>query len=887
MLLILGMLNGPEAKAQFHSVGQDPASVRWSQVQTEHFQVIFPEEYLQKARYVADVLEYAYTHGGKSLGHNPRKVPVIIHNQTVVANGFVSWAPKRLEMYTNPPQDHDGHDWMESLAVHEFRHVVQIDKLNQGITRVLSTLLGEQATGIVLGLYVPLWFMEGDAVAIETALTNAGRGRLPRFEQGLRAQVLQKGIWSYDKAVFGSFKDHIPNQYELGYQLVAAARSKYGAGVWDGVIDNVARRPYSITPFSGGIKKNMGYNKVDHYKATFGYLDSAWTHQSQLHDYTPLQQVNQPQKLYSNYRYLSFLDDQHLIALKSGLADMPRMVKIDREGNEENLFAPGYFNAYAFSTGGNKIVWSEVRNDPRWTHRSWSEIHVYDLVSGKRKRITSKSRYFAPAINKDATRIAAVEVTPMNDYSLVILDAATGKVLQRVATATNDFLITPSWDSNGETIIAVALSEKGKRIVRADPATGAFTTIWGPTLVEISRPVSFQDDIIFNAAFNGIDNIYRLDEKSGDVHQIISSEFGAVDAAFSADGNQVAWSDYSSQGYQVALTAAGQLKNTPLEAIEDHSVQFWQQLVSQEGAVVTPENVPQNAYEAKPYSRLANLFHLHSWGPYAMDVDNLEGSPGASLFLQNKLSTSFASLGYQYDVNEQTGKYYLNYTYRGWYPVMELQAETSERNSLFRDQNQQIIQLPWRENSVQLAVSVPLSFRRYNYFYGVTPSVRTGWIQSGPVQQSRQYLEEQNIWNVQYRLAAYRQVFSVRRDIRPRWGQVVDINFRHTPFEGGEMGYIFSSRLVGYFPGLINHHSLQLSGAYQKQQRGNPVDNRLFYTFSNMINYPRGIAGQYHEELYSFSADYGFPLFYPDWSLPPVLYLQRVRMNLFADYAWG
>lgn len=144
-----------KAIGQFFIWGQAPGSIRWQQINTEHFQVVFPEGFEEQGSYVADVLEFAYGHGSRTLGHLPRRVSVILQNQTVVPNGFVSWAPRRIEMFTNPPQNNDSHDWLEQLAIHEFRHVVQIDKLNQGLTRVLSILFGEQEQGQFLVYLCP------------------------------------------------------------------------------------------------------------------------------------------------------------------------------------------------------------------------------------------------------------------------------------------------------------------------------------------------------------------------------------------------------------------------------------------------------------------------------------------------------------------------------------------------------------------------------------------------------------------------------------------------------------------------------------------------------------------------------------------------------------
>ena len=192
--------------------------------------------------------EEVYKYAGRSLKHSPKKISVLVHTESAYSNGFVTWAPKRIEMYNSPNQDNYAQDWLQQLALHEFRHVVQLDKLNDGFTKMLSYILGEQAVGAVLGMFVPMWFLEGDAVTNETALTQSGRGRSPEFEQGMRAQIMDKEIYPYEKAMFGSYKDYVPNHYEMGYQLVAGARARYGADIWERALYNTGRNPLNITP---------------------------------------------------------------------------------------------------------------------------------------------------------------------------------------------------------------------------------------------------------------------------------------------------------------------------------------------------------------------------------------------------------------------------------------------------------------------------------------------------------------------------------------------------------------------------------------------------------------------------------------------------------------
>jgi hypothetical protein len=881
--LLLGTFS---THAQYYVRGQDPASIRWQQIHTEHFQLIFPEEYAERAAYIADVLEHAYIPASASLEHMPRKVPVIVHNRTVVSNGFVSWAPARIELFTNPPPHNDVHNWHERLAIHEYRHVVQIDKLNQGITGVLAFLFGEHATGAMLGLFLPLWLLEGDAVATETALTHGGRGRQPHFEQGLRAQVMEKGIYSFDKATLGSHKEHVPNHYELGYQLIASGRASYGKDIWSKTIDNAARRPYSIFPKGVEFKKQTGLNIRRHYRQTFKSLDSAWTVQMQKHDYTPYTRVNPDNQLFTNYRSPTFLNDSTLLFVKTGLEDIPHAVLLDTGGQEKLLFTPGFYNSEIFSAGSDLIAWTELRNDPRWEHRSWSEVHTYSLSSGSKRRITSGTRFFSPAVAPRDDRIVVAEVTSLDEYALVIIDAATGEENARIQAPDNAFLMHPTWHPDGESLIAIAQNETGKRIVGIDPNSGVFSTLFHAGHTDISRPRYLANGlIVFNGAFSGIDNVYLLEETSGEVAQLTSSRFGAIDATLSPDGKTLVWSDYSSMGYRAVMHTDGLPETPPLRDVEDHSVAFHKILAAQENTVVSESAVPRFERKVTRYRKGLNLFNIHSWGPFALNIDTKEATPGISLFSQNALSTSMAQFGYEYDLNEELGKFFVRYSYLGLYPVIDITAESGLRRAFYLDQQDERQPFLWRENTISTSISLPLQYRHGPYFFGLNPSLRPGITKVASTDDSPEFFNENEVYTMAYRVWGYWQRRSVMRDIRPRWGQVLDINYRHTPFRGTDMGSVAAARLINFLPGLAQHHSLRISAAYQEQVQGVSKDNTINYMFPNLINYPRGITGRGDLSAWSFSADYAFPLAYPEWTIPSLLYIKRLSINLFADYA--
>jgi len=166
------------AAAQYYDTGQDPSSLKWMQIKTGRFTVIYPEKYGAGGIEYAKNLERAYSKLVLLFPEKKFTIPVVIHNYTVQSNGYVSWAPKRIELYPTPEQNTIPLSEQEQLSVHELTHVFQLSSLNQGFSKYMSYLLGEQFTGVVASL-LPEWFLEGDAV-----LQN--RFLLPQAEDGLR-----------------------------------------------------------------------------------------------------------------------------------------------------------------------------------------------------------------------------------------------------------------------------------------------------------------------------------------------------------------------------------------------------------------------------------------------------------------------------------------------------------------------------------------------------------------------------------------------------------------------------------------------------------------------------------------------------------------------------
>ncbi len=868
-----------ETSAQYFSLGQSPASSKWQQVKSENFRVIFPSGFENQSLYVSRALETVYKPVTTSMGIYPRKTPVILHNQSTRSNAFAPYAPRRMEFYTTPPQDNYPQDWLDQLVLHEFRHVLQYRQVDRGFSHVLSWFFGEQITAGILGLFVPFWYIEGDATMVETAWSKSGRGRVPSFEMRIRAQFLERGIYNYDKATHGSYRDFTPNRYELGYQLVSYTRKVYGADAWDKALSYTARLPFMVVPFSHGLHHSTGYGKVKLYKRNTGELKALWKKQYDEITYTPFDGITRPRKYFTNYKNAAFLDDTTLIAERSSIDDITRIVTIHLgTGKEKVLFTPGtnYLDDN-LSTDRTTITWSELTFDPRWALRDYTVIKYFDTREKKIRQLTSRSRYFVPVISPDGSRIACVEVTHENNYFLVILDAESGEVLNKVSAPGNLFFITPEWSPDNSRLVAVVLGEEGKSLVIASLESSTVETIMPFSFVEISKPIFYKHYILYTGAYSGIDNIYALDTITGLVYQVTSAPFGATDACLSLDDRTLIYSNYTAGGYELASSVLNDADWVPLNDVTDNSLKLYETIAEQENFLFRREDVPDENQEPKPYRKGLNLFNIHSWAPLSFNANNMSLNPGIMVLSQNLLSSSFLSAGYEYDLNEEAGKVYLNYSYAGQYPVLDLRMDYGLRRGSTTDSHDNPVNVKWHETNLKAHLSVPLNLTRNKYFKGVRPRIGSSFIFLKMDPESPVNFKKDRIVSMDYGIYAYNQIKRSARDLQPRWWQVLDLNFRNTPFDAESVSSIFSSEALLYFPGIGRHHGLRFYGAYQVQEGD--------YRFSDMVSYPRGFSNIEEDHIFSFKADYVMPLFYPDWRLGPIFYMKRIKTRLFYDYA--
>lgn len=883
------------AQESFSNLEQNPPSVKWSQIKTPHFRLIFPMSIESLGQRTANVLETVYLPVSQSLGKQPRPISIILQNQTSVSNGFVTLLPRRSEFFTTPPQDPNllgNNNWLDLLAVHEFRHVVQNDKALTGISKLAYTLFGNNGLGLITSLSTPNWFKEGDAVGLESVLTPSGRGRIPSFDMALRTQLITRGAFSYPKSTGQSFKDFVPNHYVSGYFLTTYVKNKYGNDAWDKILEKMYRFPFYPFSFSNSIKKVTGFRVEEIYSQALADIQKQWKEEQATIQESPLQYLASSAKYFTNYQYPQYLSDGRVLALKSGLDNIESFVILDKQGQEEKLIDLGIFNdAGMLSVQDTKVVWAEFEYDPRWGQRNYSVIKSYDLRYKKIKTLTHKTKYASPALSTDETKIACIESLPENKFAIVILDAQTGRLLQKIPNPDNAFYLHPRWSNTGE-LVAVQSKDTQKAIVIFEKDTYLPKIVVAPTNENLSHPVKIGEKVFFNSGVTGIDNIFVVNTSTNQRFQVSNRKFGAMNPTLSSDGKELLYNDFTPLGHRVGYVPFDENTLQPFNPQQTQAGRYFGQILVKEAGENLLKSVPNVQYPVKPYSK-ANVFNIYSWGAVLNSTGN---SLIAGVSSQDLLSTTSISAGYGYNANEQRGQLYANLSYQAWYPIIDFSFTSgSRKTSIYIDNDRTLDSLrsdTWNQQQMTLGLRIPLNLTQSKYLQAMSLGANFALTQVSGYNLPKRYLSESyNGTNKSmiYSISYTRQLKQSPRDIAPKWGQGLSFYYRKA-FDSNIDGGLATLQGTLLVPGLLPHHSIRLRGGYQyqygfKDAIGAPNPN--LYIFSSPISFARGFSYRNFENLNTFSADYRFPLANPDWGIGRWVYIKRLKTNLFVDMARG
>lgn len=919
------------------------AETTWSQIKTPHARLIFKQGMSQEAQRLANTLDHLYGPISQSLGARPAPISLILWDKNFQSNAQVAHFPRRMELYNVPFQEYGllgTNEWFNLLAAHEFRHVVQHAKLRHNLLKGLYCFGGDITQVPVQYILVPKWVYEGDAVVTETVLTKSGRGRMPYFSRLYRMNLLEHGGFSYSKQMFRSLKHQVPDHYRMGYYLVAHLRRKYGAEV----LEKILAKTTWLIPFPIAVWQVTGKSMTQVYKEANEELKALWQGQIDGLITTPAtSMVNRDDETYTDYSYPQTNSKGEIVVLKSGLGTAKQFVLLHQKQQETPLFIPGTVHKnVSFTMAQGQIVWTEevphygsdldeYKEPIMWGQHYYGVIQRYDVQKKCLKTLTHQSRYKAAALSPDAQKIVAVETTSNYQHRLVILDAENGAVLRHLPNPNNYFYMTPRWLDDGQRVVVVKHYNSQATLALVDTHTGQSEDLLPYSEENIGVPVPCGKYVLYNSAYNGIDNIYALDLASGKRYQVTSRKYGAYHPTLSQDGQWLIFNDFTKHGMDVAKMPFDPQSWTPLEEVEDRTVHYYAPIVDQENNADVLDHIPSKTYAVAPCRPWQHTFNVHSWlydtvssgkpevgiNIHSKDlldttdlqigyIHNLYKGKSTGSIMGSMASTSFDALNpwTETSIQNSIGRFgkilrndvsnidkhtktgFLKLVYRGFYPVFAFEGELEA-----------LPKAACLNKSLAIDVKLPLTVKRGQYMHYAALSFKNAIKEEATRNKGADFIDK--IWERTYQFHVSRYGSTLApRDLTKRWKQALTVSYTQTPYYESEA--IKSAeqvwRIIPHFflPGPFKHHTLEVKPSlllqkYQADTKRSPqgLFDKLSHklgknTYWYLIN--RGLM-QHGRTLEAFKvafmglvieATYRWPIAYPELDLGGGLYMQQI-----------
>ncbi|HIZ85334.1 MAG TPA: hypothetical protein IAC04_02460 [Candidatus Coprenecus stercoravium] len=924
-ILLLALLPVPGLHAQYFTLGSDPSRAEWRQLTSRNYRLVYPAETDSIARVYLYTLENVRPVVMSQLNIDPDPIPVILHPYTTQSNGVVTWAPKRIDLFSSPdPYGSNPDAWIRHLTIHESRHVGQVEHFTKGIYRVFYYLLGEQVTGLGLGLFASTYAMEGDAVIAETQLTGGGRGRNADFTKYLRAMYINGDFRNWDRLQFGSYRHYTPNEYVFGYVLGSYVRYRTGLADYIGKYFNAPVRYWydlklAIDPglTLGGSDRNTVLAESQRFYSNMWRQDylsrGQFTSSNDLRD--------KPDRLYTEYSDPIYITcpgspwDGHVLTIKKGMETAPKIVALDSTGKEHFIrFFAGTSSRLTYD-GHSRIYWSETVSNEASPLEDFSVVSCLDLLSGRTMTHKHRSKYFNPAPSVTGDTLAVAEYPVGGPTYLTLITASEHDVIRRIKAPENGQIRESVFD--GPVIYSTVITDSGIGIFRYED--GKWSETAAPQRQSISGLKLYGRSLYFSSDLDGVLNIYRYSPGSGELVRVTNSEYGADYPWYDTDGG-LYYCEYGLKGYRPVHSGAGELltdsadftapfKFPMAEYLTAQSEKFFPQSQSD----TTGKSIlDAEKYPSRKYSKLLHMFRLHSWFPVYVNINRLmsftfdnfteTASAGVTLLSQNSLGNVISTAGYGYVRDPYTGGFFhsghitMDAQILGNLSV-ELGLDVNNRNAVTNAYDLSLGTQFWKENrhtpliSARASVYYPLSLNSRGWYRSLTPYIT--WQFNNDRYYSYTYspshggIQAVNGTPVmrhilQYGISYTQTLSTATSQIFPRWGFGISLSGVSPLSTLHYFGHY--ARFTGYvyMPGITPQQGIRLGLSAQKQF----TDGKLFVNAVSSL--PRGYTGTVFDEAYaSTSLDYAVPIYLGDVSLGPILYLKRLQLIPFGDFAAG
>ncbi|MGZ3748362.1 MAG: TolB family protein, partial [Pseudobdellovibrionaceae bacterium] len=708
-----------------------PSEWKFKKISTEHFDVIYNAEQQELGELYAQQIEKAFSLLSPLFSVQPAKTLIVINDKTDASNGYATRLPYP-HIVTYPvlpgPQESlaESGDWSLELLSHEYTHILTFEPAT-GVFKILRGLMGSIAAP---NLLLPSWWKEGLAVEAESLLGPKG-GRLKSLYQDavLRAMAEDKSLYNYDVAQINEVIPRWPEgmrAYLFGSIFWNQAVEDYGKGIMNDLnLHHSSRVPYFIEAPAEELLKST---YEDYYKKAIAATDKRAQSQIQtlrslpvtevhslpLHQASPSVEIkySTAPAINDDGKYLAFITVDYKADRRMNIFTrdpdtkmMTQKLKVDIK-KEVELLAPtnnkddgppsGSIQKVSWFHHSPKLIYDQLHYINR-TER-YSDLYIYDIDSGKNKRLTTALRAREPSVSPNDEKVVFVKLEG-GRTQLGLYDLASDKAEILYSPAFQERISSPIF-LDAHTLVFALRDRQG--------AEGLWTYSFAdkkiaPILTDFEQarfPVLTKKGLMFTSSKNGVHNLYLANSSLKAAKPLTHVLTMVTSAALDPESESIYATYMSSTGPAVVMISKDEWQKTPsdLPHIQGLFADRFKDLLTPAPGTPAVTETPGKKFEVMDYSPGEYLWPQY-WIPYFWT------SPEGGLVFQVQTSGFDPLKKHNYDLSVDWNTYLEAFDWSASYlnnvtslPVEILGAQTHSylvtRDNLLKDTLASIAALP-------------------------------------------------------------------------------------------------------------------------------------------------------------------------------------------------
>ncbi len=595
----------------------DP-SLRWQTIETPHFRITYQQGMGGPAQEIASQVEGFYRTLKKEFGQAPQKTEIVLVDPLDLSNGSTNPLSGEIMIFAYQGRLSDNFNvrlasWWKMVTFHEYVHAVDLSQV-RGVNKALRRLLG---TIVLPEIHKPITFIEG--LAVYETYKHLGQSRLngARTEMLLRQMVLDNALPPYDQTTSYYGRARWPTSgllvYNYGSWLDRYIEERYGQDKLAQIDQINAGKPLNLlAPLSGYgadfdqvLQKALGVSRSKLYQDFKQWLRARFTKQIRAitaKGLTPALRVSS----------LGFISNQPAWspeAAQSGSASAQGWIAyhhsdasgrddirlITPQGDRDHELVNGFVNLPAWSPDGKKLVYAKLDFDGPYA--LLSDLYLYDLQTKKERRLTWGARaYYAQFAPDGRSLYLAQTVSHDGSTALARLDLASGQIsIIKRFPDDNGIIQSLAVSPDGKTLALALWKRGGYQDIYLLPAAGGNLTPVTQDKAQDADPVWSRDGkfVLFSSDHDRVYNIYAYRVKDKAFFRVTNMLSGAFHPSISPDGQWLAFTGYSSVGYNIYKMPYDPKTWRPVQ-LPMKKIPIW-------------SGYPQSKYPVKPYDPTLSL----------------------------------------------------------------------------------------------------------------------------------------------------------------------------------------------------------------------------------------------------------------------------------------